>query len=322
LSSSNAYNLHLLTRTTTSPSALALASLPNVILLPGDAFHEPTLHAALSNISIAFINTNGFAIGEKAEIYWGIRIFEMAREHKVSHFIWANLESSYRVSGYEARFRTGHFEGKDKVASWIGTQPKQPMKWSVLTSCMYIETLSQMLAPVKTLDVDGEEEYVFIAPVGSGAPPMIYLEDLGRYARWVVEHPERSNGMDLKIATAHVGWKELAETFAEVTGKKARFQDVSLDEYFASGVFPAPDAKVGHSVGHEDETLQTYRQNFSGFWNTWKENVLVRDLSLLEEILPDRVKSVGEWMKLTGYTGERSSVLKDYADGKRKVEMV
>jgi len=146
---------------------------------------------------------------------------------------------------------------------------------------------------------------------------MIYLADLGRYARWLIEHPVRSNGLNLRIATANVGWEEVARSFTEVTGKKAVFRDINPYEYFGSGVFGNADRKVGHSVDHGDDTLQTYRQNFSGFWNTWKEDVLKRnekEYELLDGILPERVRSVEEWMKLTGYTGQRSNVLKDYAD--------
>ncbi|KAE9363841.1 NmrA family protein [Stipitochalara longipes BDJ] len=319
LSKTNNYTIHVLTRSPTSPSVLALSSLPNVTIVPGDGYNETTLHSAFKNISIAFVNLNGFAIGEKAELYWGIRLFEIASEHGVQHFIWASLDSSYKLSGYQPRFRTGHFDGKAKVADWISGQ-EGGMKWSVLTSCMYLETFAEMLAPSKEM-VEGEEVTVFKAPVGRGTPPMIYLEDLGRYARWIVENPERSVGLNLRIATANVGWEDVARSFTEVTGRKAVFRDLSLEEYFASGVFGDADRKVGHSVGFDDETLQTYRENFSGFWNTWKEDVLKRsekDYELLDEILPERVRSVGEWMKLTGYNGERGNVLKDYADAGRK----
>ncbi|KAK0101951.1 hypothetical protein ONS95_001240 [Cadophora gregata] len=314
LSLSNNYTINILTRTTTSPPALSLSSLPNVHLIPGSPLNEPDLHSALAGTSIVFVNVNGFAIGEKAEIYWGIRIFEIAAEKGVRHFIWGSLDSSYQISGYEARFRTGHFDGKAKVAQWIGAQPKDgKMSWSVLTSCMYVEMLSEILRPMSEV-VDGEEVMVFKAPVGEGKPPFIYLNDLGRYARWMVENPEESRGLNLRIATESVGWEGIAKAFSEVTGKKAVFKDVTLDEYFSSGVFPDPDAKVGHSVDHDDETLQTYRQNFTGFWNTWKESVLQRDYELLDRILPDRVKSVKEWMELTAYTGQPGNVLKDYVD--------
>jgi len=192
------------------------------------------------------------------------------------------------------------------------------MSWSVLTSCMYLETLSEMLVPTTEV-VNGEETWVFTAPVGAGRPPMIYLEDLGGYAKWMFDNPDRSNGMNLRIATDLVGWEDLARTFTEVTGKKAMFRDVSLNDYFKSGVLPV-DVKVGHSVDGDDGTLQTYRENFSGFWSTWKEGVLGRDIDfeMLDGILPGRVRGLKEWMKKTGYTGERGSVLKDYSDRSRK----
>jgi len=191
------------------------------------------------------------------------------------------------------------------------------MKWSILTSCMYLETLSQLLAPFKEV-VDGEEVMVFKAPVRNGKPPMIYLKDLGGYAKWMFEHPEEACGMNLRVATAFVSWDELAETFTAVTGKKAVFKDISLDHYFDLGVLE-PEKKVGHSAGN-DETLQTYRENFSGFWNTWKDDVLSgeRDSGTLDRILPGRVKSLKEWMMVAGYDGVRGNVLKDYVDRSKK----
>jgi hypothetical protein len=312
------YSLKVLTRTSNSTTAIELATLPDVSIVKGNAYDEPTLHSIFKNIDLAFVNTNGFAIGEKAEIYWGIRMFEIAAESGVKHFVWANLESSYKLSGWKPQYRTGHFDGKNKVADWISAQGTQgAMKWSVLTSCMYLEMFSELLAPsVQT--INGENIYVFKAPVGSGTPPMIHLDDLGRYAKWLFAHPERAHGMNLKIATEQVGWEQVAKSFMEVTGKKARFEDVTLDEYFKLPIFPTPDAKVGHSTGHDDPTLQSYRENCSGFWNSWKDSVLTRDYDLLDEILPTRIKSVGEWMRASRYTGERGSVLKDYRDTPRK----
>ncbi|CAG8972468.1 hypothetical protein HYALB_00001157 [Hymenoscyphus albidus] len=261
LAKSPSYAIRILTRTATSSTATRLSNLPNVKLFEGSAHHEPDIHQALEGVDIVYCNTNGFAIGEKAEIYWGIRFFELSREHNVKQFVSAQVS----------------FQS------------------------LYGVLFNQHMKPVD------------IKP-GSGAPPMIYLADLGRYARWLIENPERSNGMNLKIATEHLGYKDLARTYTEITGRRAIFRDVTLDEYFDSGLFPTPDEKVGHSAEKDDETLQTYRQNFTGFWNTWKEDVVVRDMKLLDEIMPDRVKSIGDWMKLCGYTGERSSVLKDYRD--------
>lgn len=292
--------------------------MPGVTIIEGDAYDEVTLHCAFSGIDLAWVNTNGFAIGEKNEIYWGIRMYEIARECGVSHFIWASLEYASKLGNFDPKFRTGHLDGKAKVANYISAQPTTPMAWSILSSCMYMETLTELLAPFPS--PDDPDLMVFAAPLGNGQPPLIYLPDLGRYARWLFDNLARSNGMNLRVATENVRWEYLARTFTEVTGKKATYKDITLDELFSSGVFPNPDAKVGHSVRYEDPTLQTYRQNFSGFWNTWKADLVKMDYGLLDEILPTRVKTVREWMILTGYTGKKSPVLKDYQDRARMLE--
>jgi hypothetical protein len=130
-----------------------------------------------------------------------------------------------------------------------------------------------------------------------------------------LDTPAKSNGLDLHVATEDIKWKDLASTFTSVTGKKAVYQDVTLDEYFKLGIFPDPEAKIAHSARYDDPTFFTVRENFSGFWNTWKDDLTKRDYPLLDEILPTRVKSVREWMIKTGYRGEYQSVLKDYRDG-------
>lgn len=60
--------------------------------------------------------------------------------------------------------------------------------------------------------------------------------------------------------------------------------------------------------------MQSCRQNFSGFWNSWKADLVKVDYAVLDDILPTRVKTLSEWMKLVGYTRERRPVLKDYRD--------
>jgi NmrA-like family len=322
LAADGKYNVRVITRSVNSPAATELSSSPNITIVLADGYDETTLRTALAGVDGVFVNTNGFAIGEKAEIYWGIRIYELAQEAKVKHYIWCTIDYSSKLGGFEPKFRCGHADGKGKVAEFIRAQETTPMAWSILHSGPYMETLAEMLRPKP--DPKDQSTLVFSAPLGDGAMPLICLEDLGWYGRWLFDNPDRTNGMTLKASTEHVHWADLAKTFTEVTGKKAVYKDITLDEYFASGIFPNADGKVGHSVDHDDDTLQTYRENFTGFWNMFKAsggNVgnARRDYGLLDEIYPQRVKSVGEWMRKTGYTGEPGSVLKDYSDIKARM---
>jgi len=115
-----------------------------------------------------------------AEIYWGIRIYELAREFGVKHFIYAALEYASKLGNFDAKYRCGHVDGKGKVADYISAQPTTPMAWTVLTSCMYMEGLSEFLQPFP--DREDPSTLVFAAPPGEGKCPLIHLEDYGLYA--------------------------------------------------------------------------------------------------------------------------------------------
>ncbi|KAL7949224.1 hypothetical protein V8C42DRAFT_361810 [Trichoderma barbatum] len=312
LASGGKYTVRVLTRTASSEEAKDLAIIPGVTIFEGDSYHEPTLLKAFDGVSYLFANTNGFAIGEKSEIYWGIRLYELSRHFGLKHFVYAGLEYASRLGNFDPKYRTGHLDGKGKVVDYIASQPTKPMAWSVLTSCFYIEGLSEILRPFP--NPDDPDTMVFAVPLGDARCPLIYLEDYGSYARWLFDTPERSNGLELHVATEDIAWKDLAAAFTEVTGVKAIYKNVTLDEYFALGIFPQPDAKIGLAANPHETTLFTVRENFSGFWNTWKDELTKRDYELLDNILPTRVKSVKEWMLKVGYTGKPISVLKDYRD--------
>ncbi|KAL7947035.1 hypothetical protein V8C42DRAFT_352448 [Trichoderma barbatum] len=312
LASGSKYNVRVLTRNSSCNEAQDLATLPGVEIYEGNAYDEATLRQALKGINGIFVNTNGLAIGEKAEVYWGIRLYELSREFGLEHFVYAGLEYASKLGNFHPKYRCSFLDAKGKVADYISAQPTAPMAWSVLTSCTYMEALSERLRPFP--DPKDPTTLIFAAPLGSAKCPLIHLEDYGAYARWMFDTPARSNGLNLHVATEDIDWNDLAASFTELTGKKAIYRSVTLDQYFKLGAMPNLDAKLGHSADPDDPTLQTFRESFSGFWNNWKDELSKRDYNLLDEILPTRVKSVGEWMKKTGYTGEAKSILKDYRD--------
>ena len=312
LASGSKYTVRVLSRSASSKEAKELASIPGVTIFEGDSNDEPTLREAFKDVEFVFANTNGFVIGEKAEIYWGIRLYELAREFRVKHFVYAGLYYASKLGNFNPKYRTGHLDGKAKVVEYLSAQPTTPMAWSILTSCLYVESLSEFLRPFP--DPADPNTMVFAVPLGDGKCPLIHLEDYGAYARWILDTPDRSNGLNLHVATEDIAWKDLVAAFSAVTGQKAVYKNVTLDEYFTLGIWPDVDAKIGRAVNGgggagEDTTLVTIRENFSGFWNTWKDELTARDYGLLDEILPTRVKSVREWMEKTGYTGRYKSVL-------------
>lgn len=80
-----AYRVRVLTRDPASSRAQALVAHPNVELLKGTATNDDDLNKAFEGVYGAFVNIDGFQIGEKAELFWGIRSYEISRLHGVKH---------------------------------------------------------------------------------------------------------------------------------------------------------------------------------------------------------------------------------------------
>lgn len=186
------------------------------------------------------------------------------------------------------------------------------MAWTIIKSGPYIDNLWQLMAP--TTDSNGT--YLFQLPLGNGAIPFIDLDDLAGYTHWALTHPEQSNGLDLGVATVHASGPDIANAFTAITGKPAQYVDLPIEEWHAATWKKLPygaDTKVGFmSVKDNGALLQTYGENFTNWWNLYKasagnKGLIKRDYVFLDEILPGRVKSVANWMKKAGYTGERRS---------------
>ena len=65
---------------------------------------------ALQGAYGVWVNTDSHALGEQAEVYVGMRIFEEAKRVKtLRHFVYSNLEYTYKVSTvcYTPVFETG-----------------------------------------------------------------------------------------------------------------------------------------------------------------------------------------------------------------------
>jgi hypothetical protein len=169
---------------------------------------------------------------------------------------------------------------------------------------------------------DANGVQVFRIPLADGAMPLIHLADLGRYALWILDNPSESNGLNLEIATAHTTGEEMARAYTAVTGKPARYETVDLAQYmteFWSHLPQGEHTKIGGAVAPNDDTLMTFGQNFTAWWNIYQasadnKGIIKRDYALLDKILPDRVRSIEEWMKKTNFIGELKPLLKDNAD--------
>jgi uncharacterized protein YbjT (DUF2867 family) len=304
-----------------------LANIPNITLITGSNDRDIDISNALKDIDAVYLNTNGFATGVKNETYTGIRIYELARRAGVKHFIYAGLDYLGPLTNYNDKYAVGHYEGKGRVVSFIEAQAKSPMAWTNILSGPYAEMLFETLGPKYD---DQKDVWVFAAPLHDGALPMIHLEDLGRYVEWALEHHEESNGLTFGAATEHVSWPKLVGAFTKVTGKKAVYFDIPLDEWIVAAFGEKAKVKIGAGIAAEnDESLQTFDEDFSKWWELYRsagpsmggdgQGIVKRDYEFLDRILPDRVKSIEEWMRKVNFDGTAKKLL-SVPEGRNRLE--
>ncbi|MFJ8795823.1 NmrA family NAD(P)-binding protein [Streptomyces sp. NPDC102462] len=179
------YSVRLLTRDSTSPRAQALLALGNVSTLEGSFADEDVLREGFRSCDGVFMNIDGFNTGEKTETYWAIRSYEIAIEEGIKFFVYGNLDYVLKKSGYDSRFRTGHYDGKGRMAEWVLFQNQKNgdrMGAAVFTSGPYMDMVISPLTPMTPSVEDGV--VTWRVPLGKGAIPHVDLEDCGFYVRW------------------------------------------------------------------------------------------------------------------------------------------
>lgn len=295
----NRYSVRFLSRDPGSRRAKELLALDNVSAQEGSFADEAVLREGFRGCDAAFVNIDGFNTGEKTEMYWAIRSYEIALEEGVKFFVYGNLDYGLKKSGYDSRFRTGHYDGKGRVGEWILFQNRENgdrMGAAVFTTGPYIEMAISTGTPMAPTVEDGV--VTWRVPLGAGAVPHVALEDCGFYVRWLFDHPERANGMDLEVAIGQIRYADLAAAFEKVTGHPARYIDTDLETYWREGPLSrAADAPAGYNADPNDKSTMNIRDNFTGFWNLWKYEVINRDYDLLDEIHPNRIRTAEEWFR-------------------------
>ncbi|KAI2611807.1 NAD(P)-binding protein [Hypoxylon sp. NC1633] len=300
---SGLYKVRALTRDASSSRLQDLQSYGPVEPLEGTFASEADLRALFHGAWGAFVNLDGFNSGEKTEMYWSIRSYELAIEEGVKFFVFGNLDYLYKKSGYRPEFRAGHYDGKGRIGEWILQQNKDNqdrMKAALFTTSPYMEMTITAHVPMSPTVEDGV--LTWRLPLNDGAVPFTALDDCGYYVKWLFDDPERANGMDLEVALEHVSLQELARAFTKVTGKPSRAINVDLDEYFAKVWAFDPDTPVAYNADPSDPATLTARQNFSAFWTAWRHSggnvgVLRRDYKRLDEIHPNRIRSAEDFFR-------------------------
>ena len=115
-------------------------------------------------------------------------------------------------------------------------------------------SVQRMMVTAKTPMIPQFEKGVVViwtAPLGKGAVPHVSLDHCEYFARWLYDHPDKSNGMDLKIAIDPIYYEDVAATFEKALGELARYIDIPIYIYLKH--LPVPhDELAGYNADRND----------------------------------------------------------------------
>jgi NmrA-like family len=301
--------VRILTRNPDHPEVRTQFNHPNIELVQGSFTDLSKVEHALEGVWGAYINTDGFTVGEQAETYYGLRIFELAAHvPTLKHYVWSSLDYGLKKAGYRPEYHCGHYDGKGRIADWLTTKPfstqADAFKWTVFTNGPYAEMLygGNFLPEIVN---DGTR--VFAAPLGNGHVPIITLPDLGYFARYIFDHPADTAGKNLELASDYLAWSDLAVAFTKVTGLPAIYQPVTYSQWIAA--HPLKDAPVAV----EDPRGMSFADNFRAWWKLFEDDVCTRDMEFCRRLHP-KLQDIETWMRATGYDGRPKPLLKTFVD--------
>ncbi|RYN61319.1 hypothetical protein AA0117_g13003 [Alternaria alternata] len=319
LANSKRYRVRVFTRNPDSVRCQTIANLPNTTLIQGSQDNQNDLARAFKGVYGAWVNLDGFTIGEKAETFYGIRAYEIARGEGVQHYVWAGTDYAVKIANWRRDYHWGHNDAKGRISDFILSQSQEGMISSVLTTGPYMNMLNDGMFVPK---VQEDGLVVWANPAKNGKIPLIALEDVGVYSLWLFDNWKEATGLNLKVATDEVSFADIVRVFTEVTGKKAAHRHLPFEEYMPLAE-PYPGAYSNFTVHPKeprDESFMTWRENFTAWWRFWGEGIVPpRDFELLDRIHPSRIKSLADWMRQTGYDGTGKPVLKNNEDLKSMV---
>jgi hypothetical protein len=193
------YAIRLLTRDPSHRRVKDELQSPDIEIVQGNFMDFNSVLKALENCYGVFVNTDGFTVGEQAEVFAGMRIFELAKQvGTLKHYVYSGLEYITKKGNYNPIYHCDHYDGKGRVADWMQQQPSDNngMVWSVLTTGPYLEQLHGGNF-VPQIQEDGTR--VFIAPLGKGHVPIVSVDDIGYFARYIFDHRMETSGKDLQV---------------------------------------------------------------------------------------------------------------------------
>jgi uncharacterized protein YbjT (DUF2867 family) len=183
-------------------------------LARADIENPASLRAAFAGVAGVFAVTTP-STGVEAETQHGVDIADAAEAAGVPHLVFSSVGGADRKTGIP------HFESKRRVEEHLESLE---LPTTIIRPVFFMDNFARFAAPP-------EEDGMLVVrlPLPAGIPlQMVAVADIGVVATSALLDPSRVPGGAVEIAGVELTGEEIAETYAKVTGKPARYQALPL----------------------------------------------------------------------------------------------
>ncbi|KAL4894879.1 hypothetical protein BDV59DRAFT_175186 [Aspergillus ambiguus] len=295
--------IYAISRDPNSAAAQALLNdfpAANIELRCGDVYDVNSLRAAVSGADALFAMTHNRIVGRliqtedemRHELDAGRNIIEAARDNQVQHFVWSSLPNLTYAS--DGRFdKVFHFDHKNTIEQWA--RHELPAV-SVLYPGLYYSNLS---APQYCRRLgDGTVRFCAPCPASKSADWVDPAVDIGNFAAEIIFRGPKTTTKTYPVVSRKITFAEMATEFEAVTGTRAYFEPISLDEW---GMLVAQVAGNGYE--------RDIRQMIEWIAVAPEDKICYGTMDPAQDPsaeLGGRASSFREWLLRTGWKGPLS----------------
>lgn len=209
----NDWKVKALTRSPESGSARYLKG-QGLEIVPGDMAKPESLKKVMEGMYGVYSVQNALEYGVTKEIEYGKNMADVAKAAGVEHFVYSSVGEADRKSG------VSHFESKFEIENHIR---QLDLPATILRPVLFMENYYILQVYKGILNGKLNDP---IKPDKKNQ--LIAADDIGAYAAYAFEHPEKMMGETIEIAGDELTNPEIAEVMSRVLGFKVKFRKLPM----------------------------------------------------------------------------------------------
>ena len=156
-----------------------------------------------------------------------------SRTPSLQHYLWSTLPHASAIT--KGAHKCAHFDYKAEIDSRIAAELPDLTRITTFVWVAWYPTNMAYMPPIRMTKVEGKEAYEWIqaSPAESLLPASGNVsQNTGRFVLGALQHPDATRGgryVDVKTDTP--SFEEIVRTWADVTGKKASYKEVSRSRF-------------------------------------------------------------------------------------------